>query len=750
MALGWVGGGRGSGQKGAQRNTRSSYLIPSGEVERRGLPSRGFRLCLFVGGGVRRLGRGSLGGGHELPEARELLGPVVEDGARLGGARLFDVRLQQVFEERLARLRLDALDGDNLGVDVVGEGSVLVEKVAEPARHPGADVAADFADGDDASARHVLAAVVAGALDDRLGEGVAHGEALAGAAVDKEAPARGTVEAGVADEGGVGGGEGGLGRRRDGDLPPRHALADVVVRLSHERHLHTPAIEAPERLPRGAAEGKREGAREALVAVPLRHLPGDAGARAAVRVDNLHLLGELRLLLDALHNLGVGEDFVVEHGAVGVRLHRAPLRGGGVGHADVGREEGEVEVGSFRERRRLLDEEIVAADNLVEGAVPHARQRLANLVGDKDEEVHEVRGGAGEARAELLALRRHAHGAVVGVADARHDAARRDHRDGAKPVLVRAHEGGEHHIRAALEPAVTPQHHAVSKPICEQSLVRLHQPHLNRPARVLDRADGRRPSAAVVPGHLDHVRVRLGHPAAHCPDARLAHELDAHLGVGVDHVQVIDQLREILDGVDVVMRRRRDERDARLAAAERSDVRRNLLPRELTAFAGLGALRHLDLELLRVHQKVRRHAETPARNLLDGARGHVAVLERLEVREGGAHAVIRHILEMLKPDRVLATLAAVALAADAVHGNGDRLVRLARDGAQRHAPRAEAVANVRNALHLIDRDWLAVALDLEHVAQARRRARVDVLLKSVVSLRVCLPTAKPDRLVQQF
>lgn len=61
------------------------------------------------------------------------------------------------------------------------------------------------------AARHVLAAVVARALHHRLRHGVAHGKALARAAVYKQAAARGAVQARVADQAGAGG----LGRKAE-------------------------------------------------------------------------------------------------------------------------------------------------------------------------------------------------------------------------------------------------------------------------------------------------------------------------------------------------------------------------------------------------------------------------------------------------------------------------------------------------------------------------------------------------------
>ena len=51
---------------------------------------------------------------------------------------------------------------------------------------PGAEVAPGRAEHDDAAAGHVLAAVVADALDDRSGAGVAHAEPLADDAAQED------------------------------------------------------------------------------------------------------------------------------------------------------------------------------------------------------------------------------------------------------------------------------------------------------------------------------------------------------------------------------------------------------------------------------------------------------------------------------------------------------------------------------------------------------------------------------------
>src|SRR4029079_1635472 len=120
------------------------------------------------------------------------------------------------------------------------------------------------------------------------------------------------------------------------------------------------------------------------------------------------------------------------------------------------------------------------------------------------------------------------------------------------------------------------------------------------------------------------------------------------------------------DRVDVVVRRRRDEADAGRGVTHLRDPGIDLLARELAALAGLGPLGHLDLQLARVDQVVAGDAEARGGDLLDGAVLGVAVRLREIAR------------------RIFAAFAGVALAADAVHGHGQGLVRFLADGPVGH------------------------------------------------------------------
>nr|GFC90199.1 hypothetical protein [Tanacetum cinerariifolium] len=133
-------------------------------------------------------------------------------------------------------------------------------------------------------------------------------------------------------------------------------------------------------------------------------------------------------------------------------------------------------------------------------------------------------------------------------------------------------------------------------------------------AGVADAAERRGARAAVVARDENYVGVRLGYAGRDGTHARLTHQLHVDAGGAVGVFEVENQLGQVLDGVDVVVRRRRNE-----------------------AYAGRG--------------------------------------------------------------RVFAALAGIALAADAVHGDGQRAVRLVRNRAKRHRARRKPLHDALNRLH---------------------------------------------------
>src|ERR1035437_3750174 len=150
--------------------------------------------------------------------------------------------------------------------------------------------------------------------------------------------------------------------------------------------------------------------------------------------------------------------------------------------------------------------------------------------------------------------------------------------------------------------------------------------------------------------------------------------------------------------------------------ADLGDPGIDLVAGQLAALTGLGALGHLDLDLLGTHEEFARDTEPARGDLLDGALHRVAVGHRLE------------------PRRVLAAFAGVRLGPQAVHGDSERLVGLLRDRAIAHGAGLEALDDRFDRLDLVDREGVAVVrLELHQAAQ-----RAQALGLVVDQLRVLL------------
>ncbi len=374
--------------------------------------------------------------------------------------------------------------------------------------------------------------------------------------------------------------------------------------------------------------------------------------------------------------------------------------------------------------RAILVEPIRLADELRELAIAHGGHHLAHFLGDEEEVVDDVLRRAREAGAQDRILRRDADRAGVEMALAHHDAAGRDQRRGREAELVRAEQRADDHVTPRAQAAVDLHRDASAQPVDHQCLMRFGKADFPRAAGMLERRQRRSARAAFVAGDGDVIRARLGNAGRNGADAHFRHELHRHRTLGVGVLEIEDELREIFDRIDIVMRRRRDQANAGRRMAHAGDSLVDLMAGQLSALAGLCALRHLDLHHVRVDEVFRRHAEPARSDLLDGRAHAVAVRQRLE------------------PVRFLAALARVRLAADAVHRDGERGVRLARDRAEAHRAGCEALDDLCGGLDFLDRDRRPShafrRADTEHAADRQKLLglRVDCARVVAILLRI--------------
>ena len=177
-----------------------------------------------------------------------------------------------------------------------------------------------------------------------------------------------------------------------------------------------------------------------------------------------------------------------------------------------------------------------------------------------------------------------------------------DQAGGTEAVFLGAEQRGDHHVARASQAAVGAQPNTPAQTVAHQHLLRLGHTQLPRATGVLDARQRAGAGTTVEAGNEHVIGVGLGHTCSYGADAGLGDQLDPDPTARVDALEVVDQLGQVFDGVDVVVRWRRDQAGARHGMAQAGDQVSHLVGRQLTAFARLAALSHLDLHLFGVSQ----------------------------------------------------------------------------------------------------------------------------------------------------
>ena len=406
--------------------------------------------------------------------------------------------------------------------------------------------------------------MVARTLHDRDGTGIAHRETLARDAAEVTFSGDRAVKHRIADDHRVFRHDLlGRGGRIDDEAPSRQTLADVVVGLAFEFERHAVGHPGPEALACRALElDVDRPVRQTLVAVTLGDHARQHGAGRSVRVLDRQCQADRGAVLDRLAT--AFDQRAVEHAvetvilAVGLADPDALRRFGFV------EQPREVEPLGFPvvDHRRPV-QHLHLADHVLELAVAELRHPLAHFFGDEEEVVDDVFGQPDEALAQHGVLRRDSDRAGVQVALAHHDAAGRDQRCGREAEFVRTQQRPDDDVAPRPQAAVDLHRNARAQPVDDERLVGFGKPDLPGGPGMFDRRQRRRARAALEARDRHMVGASLGHAGRNRADPDLGHELDRHQPVRVDVLQVEDQLRQILDRIDVVVRRRRDEAHAR-------------------------------------------------------------------------------------------------------------------------------------------------------------------------------------------
>ena len=203
-----------------------------------------------------------------------------------------------------------------------------------------------------------------------------------------------------------------------------------------------------------------------------------------------------------------------------------------------------------------------------------------------------------------------------------------------------------------------------------------------------------------------------------------------------DVFQVVDELGQVFNGIDVVVRWRGDQAHTGHRITQKPDVLGHLGAGQLSTFARLGTLRHLDLDLVGAAEVFSGHAKAARGDLLDfGAQGVACLQGHIDFDLLVANHAFQgltgfdgYAFELVAVTRgVFTALAGVAFAAYAVHGHRQGGVGFGRNRTQRHGAGGKALDDLAGRLDLVNRyGFGGVDFELEQAAQRHMAATLVV------------------------
>jgi hypothetical protein len=100
-------------------------------------------------------------------------------------------------------------------------------------------------------------------------------------------------------------------------------------------------------------------------------------------------------------------------------------------------------------------------------------------------------------------------------------------------------------------------------------------------------------------------------------NSNFGHKLHRYFTMRLGVLQVVNQLRKILNRIDIVVRRRGNQSHSWCGVPVACNVFRDLEAWQLTALSRLRTLRHLNLDLVTIRQVVRCYTKATRGNLLN-------------------------------------------------------------------------------------------------------------------------------------
>ena len=323
---------------------------------------------------------------------------------------------------------------------------------------------------------------------------------------------------------------------------------------------------------------------------------------------------------------------------------------------------------------------------------------------------------------ELRILCSHTHRTGIQVTLTHHHTTQYDEGGCTEAELLSTEQSHEDDVTTTLQLTIDLQANLSTKTVLHQSLLSLGETNLRRDTSETHTRCRAGTRTTLGTRDNDEVCLRLSHTGSDGTHTTLSYQLDRDSCLRVYVLEIEDELSQILDTIDIVMRWRRNQADARDRVTGLGDDLVDLEARQLTTLTRFSTLCHLDLDFLCIYQIFCCHTETTRSHLL-GLAGEADAI----------HFTVEALI-------VLTTFTCVATSTEGVHGECHCLVGFLRQSTETHGTCYEVLYDFLHWLYLVDRD--RVLAETEEVTDEDRLLLVVnemciFLEETVVALASC-------------
>ena len=181
---------------------------------------------------------------------------------------------------------------------------------------------------------------------------------------------------------------------------------------------------------------------------------------------------------------------------------------------------------------------------------------FSHFLSNKVHEIHYVFRFACKTFSQFRILGGNTHRAGIQIADTHHHTAHGNQRSSCETEFFCTQKGCNHHITACHQLAIGFNNDFITKIIHDQCLMGFCKTQLPGKSCIKYGTSGSCTGTAVKTGNQDNLCTCFGNTCCYRSDTGFGNQFYGNTGTSVGIFQIIDQLRQILNGINIVMRRR--------------------------------------------------------------------------------------------------------------------------------------------------------------------------------------------------